>query len=129
MKENNVPKPTEAELEILQILWQDGPSTVRTVHEKLAEKKDTGYTTTLKNMQNMAQKGMVSRNEEGRSHIYQAEIKQAATQKMLLDRFLDNTFGGSAMSLVMQALGSRKTTQQDLQKIKALIKKLEGGKK
>jgi predicted transcriptional regulator len=129
MKENNIPKPTEAELEILQILWQEGPSTVRAVHDKLAEKKDTGYTTTLKNMQNMAQKGMLSRNEEGRSHIYQAEVQQAATQKMLLDRFLDNAFGGSAMNLVMQALGNRKTSKEELKQIKALINKLEGGEK
>lgn len=129
MKENNIPKPTEAELEILQILWQQGPSTVRAVHDKLAEKKDTGYTTTLKNMQNMAQKGMLSRNAEGRSHIYRAEIPQAATQKMLLDRFLDNAFGGSAMNLVMQALGNRKTSKEELKQIKALINKLEGGEK
>jgi len=129
MKENNIPKPTEAELEILQILWQEGPSTVRAVHEKLAEKKDTGYTTTLKNMQNMAQKGMLSRNEEGRSHIYRTQIQQKETQKMLLDRFLDNTFGGSAMNLVMQALGNRKTSREELKQIKALINKLEGGDK
>jgi predicted transcriptional regulator len=129
MKENNIPKPTEAELEILQILWQEGPSTVRAVHDKLAEKKDTGYTTTLKNMQNMAQKGMLSRNEEGRSHIYRAEVQQAATQKMLLDRFLDNAFGGSAMNLGMQALGNRKTSKEELKQIKALINKLEGGEK
>lgn len=127
MKENNIPKPTEAELEILQVLWQDGPSTVRTVHDKLAEIKDIGYTTTLKNMQNMAQKGMLSRDEAVRSHIYRAEIQQQETQKMLLDRFLDNTFGGSAMNLVMQALGNRKTSREELQQIKALINKLEGG--
>lgn len=129
MKENNIPKPTEAELQILQILWQEGPSTVRAVHEKLAKKKDTGYTTTLKNMQNMAQKGMLSRNEEGRSHIYRTQIQQKETQKMLLDRFLDNTFGGSAMNLVMQALGNRKTSREELKQIKALINKLEGGEK
>ena len=129
MKENNIPKPTEAELEILQVLWQEGPSTVRAVHDKLAEKKDIGYTTTLKNMQNMAQKGMLSRDEAVRSHIYKAEIQQKETQKMLLDRFLDNTFGGSAMNMVMQALGNRKTSKEELQQIKALINKLEGGEK
>ncbi|MFP4091334.1 MAG: BlaI/MecI/CopY family transcriptional regulator [Cyclobacteriaceae bacterium] len=129
MKENDIPKPTEAELEILQILWTNGPSTVRAVHDKLAEKKDTGYTTTLKNMQNMAQKGMLSRNEESRSHIYRPELPQQETQKMLLDRFLENTFGGSATNLVMQALGQRKTSPEELQKIKELIKKLEGGEK
>lgn len=129
MKENNIPKPTEAELEILQILWQQGPCTVRAVHEKLAEKRDIGYTTTLKNMQNMAQKGMLNRDEKSRSHIYGARLKQQETQKMLLDRFLDNAFGGSAMNLVMQALGNRKTSTEELNQIKALIKKLEGGEK
>lgn len=129
MKQPYHPKPTEAELEILQILWTDGPSTVRTVHEKLAEKKDIGYTTTLKNMQNMVQKDMLSRREEGRSHVYRAEIRQQETQKMLLDRFLDNTFGGSAMKMVMQALGNRKTSPEELQQIRQLIDKLEGGEK
>jgi len=126
-KDSNTPKPTEAELEILQVLWQDGPATVREVHEKLAEKRDIGYTTTLKNMQNMVQKGMLSRNEKSRSHIYEASLKQEPTQQMLLDRFMDSAFGGSAMNLVMQALGNRKTSKAELQKIKALINKLEGG--
>ncbi|WKN30503.1 BlaI/MecI/CopY family transcriptional regulator [Porifericola rhodea] len=126
-KDSNTPKPTEAELEILQVLWQDGPATVREVHDKLAEKRDIGYTTTLKNMQNMVQKGMLSRNEKSRSHIYEASLKQEVTQQMLLDRFMDSAFGGSAMNLVMQALGNRKTSKAELQKIKALINKLEGG--
>jgi predicted transcriptional regulator len=129
MKENNIPKPTEAELEILQILWQEGPATVRAVHEQLATKKDIGYTTTLKNMQNMVQKGMLDRDEESRSHVYKASLQQQETQKMLLDRFLDNTFGGSAMHLVMQALGNCKTSKEELAQIKALIRKLEGGDK
>lgn len=120
-------KPTEAELEILQILWQHGPSTVRFVHEQLARKKDIGYTTTLKNMQNMVQKKMLARDEENRSHIYKASIKQQETQKMLLDRFLDIAFGGSAGKLVMQALGHKKTSKEELQQIKDLINKLEGG--
>lgn len=123
------PKPTEAELEILQVLWQSGPVTVREVHEKLAVKRDTGYTTTLKNMQNMVQKGMLSRDEESRSHIYHARLPQKQTQQMLLDRFMESAFGGSAMSLVMQTLGNKKTSKEDLQKIKALINKLEGGEK
>lgn len=127
--ESNIPKPTEAELEILQVLWQSGPATVREVHEKLAEKRDIGYTTTLKNMQNMVQKAMLSRDEESRSHIYHAQLQQKQTQQMLLDRFMESAFGGSAMNLVMQALGNRKTSKEDLQKIKALINKLEGGEK
>ncbi len=120
-------KPTEAELEILQILWQHGPSTVRFVHEQLARKKDTGYTTTLKNMQNMAQKNMLSRDEQSRSHIYQPLLRQQETQQLLLDRFLDTAFGGSAGKLVMQALGHQKTSQEELDQIKALIRRLEGG--
>lgn len=124
MSEN---KPTEAELEILHILWQHGPSTVRFVHEQLAQKKDIGYTTTLKNMQNMVQKNILERDEESRSHIYKATLKQQETQKMLLDRFLDSAFGGSAGKLVMQALGHKKTSKEELKQIKDLIKKLEGG--
>lgn len=124
MSEN---KPTEAELEILQILWQHGPSTVRFVHEQLARKKDIGYTTTLKNMQNMVQKNILERDEESRSHVYKATLKQQETQKMLLDRFLDSAFGGSAGKLVMQALGHKKTSKEELKQIKELIKKLEGG--
>lgn len=120
-------KPTEAELEILQILWKHGPSTVRFVHEQLAKKKDIGYTTTLKNMQNMVQKNMLDRDEESRSHVYKAALKQQETQKMLLDRFLDTAFGGSAGKLVMQALGNKKTSKEELQQIKDLINKLEGG--
>lgn len=129
MKNKKIPKPTESELEILQILWQNGPSTVRDVHEELAAHKDIRYTTTLKNMQNMVQKDMLTRDEESRSHIYKPVLQQSETQKMLLDRFLDNTFGGSAMSLVMQALGHRKTSKEELEQIKALINKLEGGNK
>ncbi len=121
-------KPTDAELEILQILWKHGPSTVRFVHDQLAKTKDTGYTTTLKNMQNMVQKKMLTRNEEARSHIYQPELKQQETQGMLLNKFLDSTFGGSAGKLVMQALGNNKTSKEELEQIKALINKLEGGK-
>ncbi len=121
-------KPTDAELEILQILWKHGPSTVRFVHDQLAKTKDTGYTTTLKNMQNMVQKKMLTRNEEARSHIYQPELKKQETQGMLLDKFLDSTFGGSAGKLVMQALGNNKTSKEELEQIKALINKLEGGK-
>lgn len=120
-------KPTDAELEILQILWKHGPSTVRFVHDHLAKTKDIGYTTTLKNMQNMVQKKMLVRDEETRSHIYKPVLKQQETQNILLDRFLDNTFGGSAGKLVMQALGNKKTSKEELEQIKALINKLEGG--
>jgi BlaI family transcriptional regulator, penicillinase repressor len=106
-------KPTESELEILQVLWQHGPSTVRFVNEQLNGKKEVGYTTTLKIMQ----------------IIYKAVLQEKETQKQLLDKFLDATFRGSAMTLVMQVLGNRSTSKEDLEQIKNLIQKLEGDKK
>ena len=128
MKKQPIAKPTEAELEILQILWKHGPATVREVHERLADRREVGYTTTLKNMQNMAQKKLLRRNDTQRSHVYTTAIRQEDTQRMLLDRFLDTTFGGSASRLVMQALGHQKTTPEELQQIKALINQLENKK-
>ncbi len=120
-------KPTEAELQILQVLWQHGPSTVRFVNERLNEEKSTGYTTTLKTMQIMFEKKLVSRNEESRKHVYQAGVKEEVVQKQLLDRFLDKTFRGSAMKMVMQALGNRKTSKKELDEIRKLLDKLEEG--
>lgn len=121
-------KPTEAELEILQILWQHGPATVRQVHDRLADDRDVGYTTTLKNMQNMVQKELLLRDDTSRSHVYSAAMRQEDTQRMLLDRFLGTAFGGSASRLVMQALGHQKTTPEELQQIKELIRQLENKK-
>lgn len=118
-------KPTESELEILQILWQEGPSSVRTVNEQLNEAREVGYTTTLKIMQIMADKGLVTRNTESRTHIYAAAVEEAEAQKNLLEKFVDTTFRGSAMSLVMQALGNHDASEEELDEIKALIKKLE----
>ena len=125
MRKQRIPQPTEAELEILQVLWQHGPTTVREVHDRLSDLRDTGYTTTLKNMQNMVQKRLLLRDDAPRSHVYVAAIRQEDTQRMLLDRFLDTAFGGSASQLVMQALGHQKTTPEELQQIKALIDHLE----
>jgi BlaI family transcriptional regulator, penicillinase repressor len=118
-------KPTDSELEILQILWQRGPLTVRQVHDYLVQDKEIGYTTTLKFMQNMYEKAFLSRTEEGRYHVYQAEINEEETQKMLLGRFIDATFRGSAMKLVMQALGDQRTSQEELASVKEFIKSLE----
>ena len=126
---NSVPKPTESELEILQVLWEHGPTTVRFVNDELSKTKETGYTTTLKLMQIMHEKGMVNRDEAGRSHIYSAAITESATQKQLLDRFLDTAFRGSALKLVMQALGNQKTSRQDLTEIRNLLDKLNGTEK
>ena len=128
MNDNKNPKPTEAELKILQILWQHGPSSVRFVNDKLNEEKEVGYTTTLKIMQIMADKELVKRNTESRTHIYESLIEEDATQKQLLKKFVDATFRGSAMKLVMQALGNHEASEDELEKIKALIKKIESEK-
>ncbi|MTI31213.1 BlaI/MecI/CopY family transcriptional regulator [Xanthovirga aplysinae] len=128
MKKENLLKPTEAELEVLGVIWGNGPSTVRFVHEKLLEKKEVGYTTTLKTMQNMAKKGMLKRDENKRSHVYLAVLKETPTQKALLNRFLDAAFGGSAMKMVMQLLGNSKTSEAELEQIRKLIDKIEKDK-
>jgi BlaI family penicillinase repressor len=122
-------KPTESELEILQLLWQHGPSTVRFINDELSKNKETGYTTTLKLMQIMHEKGLVDRDEAGRSHVYKSAISETATQKQLLDRFLETAFRGSALKLVMQALGNRKTSEQELNEIRNLLDKLKGNEK
>lgn len=118
-------KPTEAELQILQVLWSEGPSSVRTVNDILSEQKETGYTTTLKLMQIMTEKGLVTRDTAQRTHIYRAAEAQEATQGTLLQSFLKNAFQGSAKTLVLQALGNHSTSQEELQEIKDLIEKLQ----
>lgn len=128
-KKNDLPKPTAAELDILQVLWEHGPSTVRFVNDELNRKKETGYTTTLKLMQIMTEKKLLKRDEEGRSHIYRAALKQEDTQKQLLDRIVETAFGGSAAQLVLHALGNANATKEELEQIKALIRNMEGGKK
>jgi len=125
MKQNNELKPTEAELEVLQILWASGPVTVRFVNDKLNERREVGYTTTLKIMQLMAEKSMVNRNTESRTHIYEASINEEATQKQLLKKFVNATFRGSAMKMVVQALGNHQASEEELEEIKALIEKIE----
>ena len=124
---NKFSKPTEAELQILQILWETGPSTVRFVNDKLNEEKRVGYTTSLKTMQIMFEKKLVKRNEESRTNIYEANVKEEKVQKKLLDNFLDKTFKGSAKKLVMQALGNGKTSKKELDEIRELLDKLEKG--
>ncbi len=119
------PKPTEAELEILQLLWQHGPSTVRFINDKLNERREVGYTTTLKLMQIMAEKSLVDRNTESRTHIYRPLVGESATQRRLLDSFVDRAFRGSAMKLVMQALGNHQASAEELNEIKALIERME----
>ena len=123
-------KPTASELKILQILWKNQPCTIRFVHEQLnkdkPENKQARYTGTLKMMQLMFEKKMLQREIKGRKHYYKAIAKEKETQSALLDRFLQTAFGGSAMKLVMQALGNHTTSKEELDKIKALIKKIEG---
>ena len=128
MSQNQTPRPTESELEILQILWEYGPSSVRFVNDKLNEEREVGYTTTLKLMQIMADKGLARRNTESRTHIYEAAAGEADTQQRLLNRFLDRAFKGSAMKMVMQALGNHKTSPEELDEIKALIRRIESEK-
>lgn len=118
-------KPTDAELEILQILWANGPSSVRFVNDLLNEKREVGYTTTLKLMQIMATKELVTRNTDARTHIYAANVSEADTQGKLLEKFLDTAFRGSATQLVLQALGNHQASPKELAAIKALIEKME----
>jgi len=121
-------KTTESELEILQLLWHLGPSSVRTINDELNKAKNTGYTTTLKIMQIMAEKGLVTRIKDGRNHIYSAAVEQQAAQQQLLDKLLNGVFNGSASKLVMQALGNHDASKKELDEIKKYIEKLEGGK-
>ena len=121
-------KPTQSELKILQILWDKGPCSVRNVHEKISEDKDAGYTTTLKLMQIMAEKGHVTRDTSSRTHIYSASVSENDAKTDLLSSFISSTFKGSAKSLVLQALGNNETSQDDLNEIKKLISSIENSK-
>ncbi len=121
-------KPTESELEILSLLWEMKEASVRQVHERLAEIKDTGYTTTLKTMQNMHAKGMVNRNEEQRTHVYRPITNQKETQKSLLKNLVSTAFGGSAQKLVLQALGEENPSKEELDEIRAFLDQLENKK-
>jgi BlaI family transcriptional regulator, penicillinase repressor len=118
-------KPTESELEILQILWQRGLATVREVHEELAKSKDAGYTTTLKLMQIMHEKGLVKRDESMRTHVYQPAVNKEKTQKHLLGKMIDSLFGGSSTQLVLQALGEQKASPEELEQIQHLLDNLK----
>ncbi|RZT95860.1 putative transcriptional regulator [Ancylomarina subtilis] len=118
-------KPTEAELEILQILWTYGPSTVRFVNDKLKSERNVGYTTTLKVMQIMTEKGMLDRYKDSRTHIYSALVEEKETKNQLLDKFVSTLFGGSASGMVLQALGNHKCSTEELDEIKKLIESIE----
>nr|WP_285059861.1 BlaI/MecI/CopY family transcriptional regulator [Pedobacter ginsengisoli] len=117
-------KPTESELEILQILWEKGNCTVRDVHEILEKNKDAGYTTTLKLMQIMHEKGLVTRDTSAKTHIYHALVNQEKTQQHLVDKMIDNVFNGSAARLVMQALGNHTASKDEIDSIKKYLDEL-----
>ncbi len=118
-------KPTESELEILQVLWNEQTATVRTVHEELSKTKDSGYTTTLKLMQIMFEKGLVTRDDSNKTHIYQPAVSREKTQKQFLNKLIDTLFAGSPANLVLQALGGHAASEEELLKIESLINELK----
>jgi len=118
-------KPTDSELEILQVLWDKNTATVRDVHEELMKSKDVGYTTTLKLMQIMHEKGLVKRDDSLKTHIYQAAVSRERTQKHLLGKMINTLFGGSPTELVLQALGNHKASPAELEEIQHLLDNLK----
>ncbi|MHA4896579.1 BlaI/MecI/CopY family transcriptional regulator [Pedobacter sp. PWIIR3] len=120
---NNL-KPTESELEILQIIWEKGECTVRDVHEILEKSKAAGYTTTLKLMQIMHEKGLLSRDTSSKTHLYKSLINQQKTQQQLVNKMIDNVFNGSAARLVMQALGNHSASKDEIDSIKEYLDQL-----
>ena len=121
------PRPTDAELAILNVLWQRGPSTVRDVHQELSTSQESGYTTVLKLLQIMTEKGLVVRDESQRAHVYATRISERRTQRQLLGDLVDRAFGGSSAKLVLHALSDRPASSQELRNIRALLDQLEKG--
>lgn len=124
MADAPIPRPTEAELEILQVLWQHGPQTVRFVNDELNQKREVGYTTTLKWLQIMLEKGLVRRASGPKPHVYHAAVREEETQGQLLDRFVDAAFGGSALKLVLRALGRTRTSREEMAQIRQVLNEL-----
>lgn len=122
---DNPPRPTDAELEILAVLWSRGPSTVRAVHETIARRKPARYTTVLKQMQVMAEKGLLRRDETQRSHVYEAARTREWTQRQLAGDLLQRAFGGSARSLMLGALSARKASKEELGELRRLLDEYE----
>ena len=125
MSKQDLPRPTDAELAILRVLWERGPSTVRDVTVALQKERGTGYTTALKLMQIMTEKGLVQRNDSQRTHVYEAVAAAEVTRKQLVTDLLERAFGGSAQQLVMQALSSKKASSAELVEIRKLIDEME----
>ena len=129
MPDIELPRPTDAELEILKVLWRRGPSTVRDVFETLGESKTTGYTTVLKLMQIMAEKGLVKRDESERAHRYEPAAPEDETQRRLVGDLLRKAFDGSAKKLVLQALSAERASAEELSEIRSLLDELERGER
>ena len=127
MKRKAFVKPTEKELEILQILWLKGAAAVKEVHEAMGGDQQNGYTTILKLMQIMHEKGLVARQKSGKLHLYEALASQQDTRQFMVDKMISSVFQGSAMQLVMSALGNTKSSKEELSEIKRYLEKLEGG--
>jgi BlaI family transcriptional regulator, penicillinase repressor len=121
MTEKKNIKPTESELEILQVLWERTSATVRDVHEELLKTKEAGYTTTLKLMQIMFEKGLVTRDSSSKTHIYQATVTRQNTQTLFLNKMIDSLFAGSPAQLVMQALGNHRASEDELDEIRRFL--------
>jgi len=122
-------RPTKLELTILRVLWEKGPGSVREIQARLSESRETGYTTALKMLQIMTEKGLVDRDESVRPQIYRAKFSQEKTQKQLLQDLIQRAFGGSVKALVMQAVSTRKSSPEDLEAIEKLLDRFEGGSK
>lgn len=121
-------KPTESELEILKILWDKENATVREVHEELSKNKESGYTTTLKLLQIMFEKGLVTRDDSNKTHIYEAAVTRQKTQKQFLDKMINTLFAGSSTQLVLQALGNQKASKDELEEIQKYLDNLKSRK-
>lgn len=120
------PQPTEVEMQILRILWDLGPSPVREIHRRLEAAKGTNYSTTVKMLSVMLQKGLVKRDEEAQPHVYRPALSRAKTGKRMLDDLIEKVYNGSAMSLVLQALSSGKATKEELDEVRRLLDQMEG---
>jgi predicted transcriptional regulator len=129
MARSPLPRPTDAELAILRVLWTTGPGTVRDVHARLHQDRPVGYTTVLKLLQIMTDKGLVRRDESARTHVYRAAASQDHTQKQLVGDLLDRAFGGSAQKLILHALSAKKASRAELDEIRRLLDNMKGDAK
>ena len=125
MKNLKQGKPTESEMEILQVLWEKGDSTVREIHDILSQTKETGYTTTLKLMQIMNEKGLLNRNDDSKTHIYNSAVKKESIQKQAVNKMINGLFKGSPAKLVMHALGNHRASKEEIREIKKYLDEME----